>query len=269
MQHLKEVDTQHIGDYDAGGKRARVLRQLPRYVARRLKKRGKVPYPSDMVNYLKANKGKLFPALEKAWADNGYKTKGTWEEVYSVKARSKATISSTPKSCLWRITTPSTSTTSPPKDEKNWTCPLFVTVGFTTNAVFTRTEQSTRTCWTRTEQVERPLDFYSPNVYTTDYDELFTNYTLGGNTLFIPESMLVPAGALYSIGAFNALGFAPFGIDGERTKSKENAVHLGILTATNKTLANMTGLVTSHYASSKNAGSVYQCHQKRAQSRTR
>ncbi len=252
MQHLKEVDTQHTV----------IMTQVEnepgcfdnyRDMSPAGQKAWQSPMPADMVNYLKANKGKLFPALEKAWADNGYKTKGTWEEVLG-----KSTDQG---------------------DYKFYTEELFMAYHYSKYLNYIAAEGRKKLdlptfCngWLYNKRGFYPhgtinphvldayraggtaLDFYSPNVYTTDYDELFSNYTLGGNTLFIPESMLVPAGALYSIGAFNALGFAPFGIDGERTKSKENAVHLSILTATNKTLSNMTGLITSHYNSSKMRG---------------
>lgn len=249
MQHLKEVDTQHtvimtqvenepgcFENYRDGSPAA--------------VKAWQSAVPDDMVNYLKTNKGKLFPALEKAWADNGYKTKGTWEEVLG-----KSTEQG---------------------DYKHYTEELFMAYYYSKYINYVAAEGRKKhdlpafcNGWLYNKRGFYPhgtinphvldayraggkaMDFYSPNVYTIDYDELFTNYTLGGNTLFIPESMLVPAGALYSIGAFNSLGFAPFGIDGERIKSKENATHLSILTATNKTLSNMMGLVTSNYNSPK------------------
>jgi hypothetical protein len=91
------------------------------------------------------------------------------------------------------------------------------------------------------------LDFYSPNVYTIDYDPLFIQYTAGGNTLFIPESLIAPAGAIYSIAQYNSLGFAPFGIDGERARNPSNSEQVKLLTQTYGALSEMTPLVTEHF----------------------
>jgi hypothetical protein len=249
MQHLKEVDRQHTVIMTQVENEPGCFENY-RDLSPAAVKAWQSAVPDDMVNYLKTNKGKLFPALEKAWADNGYKTKGTWEEVLG-----KSTDQG---------------------DYKHYTEELFMAYHYSKYINYIAAEGRKKhdlpafcNGWLYNKRGFYPhgtinphvldayraggkaLDFYSPNVYTIDYDELFSNYTLGGNTLFIPESMLVPAGALYSIGAFHSLGFAPFGIDGERMKSKENATHLSILTATNKTLANITGLITSNYNSSK------------------
>ena len=40
------------------------------------------PVPADLMNYLVQHKDTLAPELREVWAANGYKTSGTWEEVF-------------------------------------------------------------------------------------------------------------------------------------------------------------------------------------------
>ena len=40
------------------------------------------PVPEDLMNYLVQHKATLAPELREVWAANGYKTSGTWEEVF-------------------------------------------------------------------------------------------------------------------------------------------------------------------------------------------
>ena len=245
MQHLKDVDTQHTVIMTQVENEPGCFENY-RDLSPAAVKAWQNPMPTDMLNYLKANKGKLFPALEKAWADNGYKTKGTWEDVLG-----KSTDQG---------------------EYKFYTEELFMAYHYAKYLNYVASEGRQRLdlpafCngWLYNKRGFYPhatpnphvldayraggttLDFYSPNVYTIEYDELFQNYTLGGNTLFIPESLLLPAGALYSIGAYKSLGFAPFGIDGDRMRSKENATNLALLKSTYGALSGMMGLITQHY----------------------
>jgi Domain of unknown function (DUF5597)/Beta-galactosidase len=249
MQHIKEVDKQNVIIMTQVENEPGCFENY-RDLSSEALKAWQNPMPNDMVNYLKTNKGKLFPALEKAWADNGNKTKGTWEEILG-----KSTADS---------------------EYKFYTEELFMAYQYSKYINFI-TEKGRKIhnlpafCngWLYNKRGTYPhgtinphvldayraggtaLDFYSPNVYTIEYDELFSGYTFGGNTLFIPESLLLPAGALYSIGAYNSIGFAPFGIDGEKMKTPENATNLKIFKETNKAIAGMTGLITANYNSSK------------------
>ncbi|MFN8346920.1 MAG: DUF5597 domain-containing protein [Spirosomataceae bacterium] len=249
MQHLKETDTGHTVIMTQVENEPGCFENY-RDLSPAALKAWQSPMPADMINYLKTNKGKLFPALEKAWADHGYKTKGTWEEVLG-KSTEQGEYKFYTEELFMAYHYAKYLNYIAAEGRKKLDLPTFCNGWLYNKRGFYPHGTVNPHVLDAYRAGGTAMDFYSPNVYTIDYDELFSNYTLGGNTLFIPESMLVPAGALYSVGAFNALGFAPFGIDGERTKSKDNAVHLNILTATNKTLVNMTELITSHYNSPK------------------
>ena len=40
------------------------------------------PVPKELINYLSAHKATLVPELREIWAAHGYKTSGTWTEVF-------------------------------------------------------------------------------------------------------------------------------------------------------------------------------------------
>ena len=45
------------------------------------------PVPNDLMAFLTKNKASLLPELQEVWGRNGYKTSGTWAEVFGDDAR--------------------------------------------------------------------------------------------------------------------------------------------------------------------------------------
>jgi hypothetical protein len=61
------------------------------------------------------------------------------------------------------------------------------------------------------------IDFQSPDLYASQFDEISTNFMRNGNPLFIPETGAGARGAtnaLTTVLKFNGIGFCPFGIEG-------------------------------------------------------
>ena len=61
------------------------------------------------------------------------------------------------------------------------------------------------------------IDFLSPDLYISQFDETCQRFTRNGNPLFIPEANTgggAGANALTALLKFNGIGFSPFGIDG-------------------------------------------------------
>ena len=252
MHHIKEVDK----------KNAVIMTQVEnepgcfdgyRDMSTSALKAWQSPMPSEMIEYLKVNKGKLFPALEKLWGDNGYKTKGTWEEILG-KSTESGEYKFYTEELFMAYQYSKYINYIAGLGRKKLDLPAFCNawkynkLGFYPHG----------TCNPHVLDAYRAggnsIDFYSPNTYTLDYDDLFKGFTMGGNTLFIPESGLVPAGAIYSIAEFNSIGFSPFGIDGERVKSPESATELKILKEVYATLGTNMELLTSLYNTNKMRG---------------
>ena len=59
------------------------------------------------------------------------------------------------------------------------------------------------------------IDFYSPDIYSPEFEYWVKRYQFPGNPVFIPEARIEPSpwNALYAFGAAKAIGFCPFGID--------------------------------------------------------
>lgn len=249
MQHLKDFDKQFTVIMTQVENEPGCFENYRDYSPSAIKA-WQSPMPSEMVEYLQKNKGKLFPALEKAWAANGNKTTGTWEEILG-KSTEQGEYKFYTEELFMAYNYSKFINYIAEKGRKVHNLSAFCNGWLYNNRGFYPHGTINPHVLDAYRAGGTALDFYSPNVYTIEYDELFNNYTLGGNTLFIPESLMLPAGALYSIGAFNAIGFAPFGVDGERTKSKENAVNLNLLKGTFKHISGMMGIITQNYGTEK------------------
>jgi beta-galactosidase GanA len=249
MRHLKDFDKQHTV----------IMTQVQnepgcfdnyRDFSPAAQKAWQSAMPSDMIIYLQKNKEKLFPALEKAWTANGNKTTGTWEEILG-KSTDQGEYKFYTEELFMAYNYSKYINYIAQEGRKVHNLPAFCNGWLYNNRGFYPHGTINPHVLDAYRAGGSALDFYSPNVYTIEYDELYKNYTLGGNTLFVPESLLLSAGALYAIGAFNAIGFAPFGIDGEKTKSKESANNLNLLKSSYKAISQMTRKITENYGNEK------------------
>ena len=183
--------------------------------------------PKALITYLKKHKGALHPAVEAAWKRSGYRTSGSWEEVFG-------TGTLTLKEGSWQDTYPYLT------EElfNTWQYALYV------EAVASAGKKEYPlpmyvNAWQKTEGQCVPgnypcggplphvsdiwkaaapsIDFLSPDIYATNvYDWICDGYTQAGYPLFIPETTSSPDGAsraFYTFGKYGAACYAPFGID--------------------------------------------------------
>ena len=71
-------------------------------------------------------------------------------------------------------------------------------------------------------QRDRRLDFYSPDLYASNFEEWCQRYHRDGNPLYMPETRGGAAGAanvFYALGEEAGLGFSPFGIESEASET--------------------------------------------------
>jgi hypothetical protein len=60
------------------------------------------------------------------------------------------------------------------------------------------------------------IDFLSPDIYFSEYDEWISKYPRADNPLFVPENQLGHfngAHAVHTIGAYDAIGYSPFSVE--------------------------------------------------------
>lgn len=171
------------------------------------------PVPDALMRHLNAHRATLNPQLRAAWEAAGTRSSGTWQQVFGDGGMTDALFMS------WWYATYVERVTAAGKSEYPLT--MF------TNAALIRPNYEpgqynsggplpfSLDLW---KAGAPSLDFLSPDIYFEDYAHWASEYRRADNPLFVPEARGGAAGAanaLYTIGALDGLGFAPFGIDGE------------------------------------------------------
>ncbi|PZO78872.1 MAG: glycoside hydrolase family 42 [Sphingomonas hengshuiensis] len=171
------------------------------------------PVPEALMRHLSQRRAMLHPVLRSAWEHAGARSSGTWREVFGDTGMTDALFMS------WAYATFIESVTAAGKAE--YALPMF------TNAALIRPNYEPGQynsggplpfAIDLYKGGAPSLDFLSPDIYFEDYVNWATQYTRRDNPLFVPEARGGAAGAanaLYSYGTLGAIGFSPFGIDGQ------------------------------------------------------
>lgn len=166
--------------------------------------------PKDLMDYLLKNRETIAPELRKKWLAAGFKSSGTWEEVFGPGLETEDLF------MAWHYAKFIGKVTEAGKAEYN--LPMF------TNAALIRTnyapgQYNSGGPLPHSIDIWRAggpqLDFLAPDIYF-EFKEWSDRYVRNGNPLFIPEMGGGAAGAanaFYAIGHNNAIGVSPFGID--------------------------------------------------------
>ena len=233
MHHIKEVDSQQqtvvmiqveneMGVLDNLGKTPGNAR---RDFSDRANGRFNGPVPQKFIDYLVKNKESLFPELYKVWSANGFKTSGSWEEVFGksvlkpdIKDWQFYSYYTEELFMAWNYARYVEKVASSGK--KEYQLPMYVNAWL----------KQPYSYWPGRYPSGGPLpqvldawragaasiDFIAPDIYMDEFDWVCQEYTRNGNPLFIPETRGGEVGAarvFYVFGQYNAGCFAPFGID--------------------------------------------------------
>lgn len=176
--------------------------------------------PSKLLNYLTANKNSLLPELKKIWEDNGFKTSGTWEEIFGKSLATDEFF------MAWNFGLYVEEIAKAGKEVYN--IPMFV------NAALNRSGKKpgdypsagplphVMDVW---KAAAPSIDFLSPDFYNPDFKHWCDLYTRSSNPLFIPEHRFeagMEAKAFYAIGHYRAIGFSPFSIESSKKQEEES-----------------------------------------------
>jgi beta-galactosidase GanA len=168
--------------------------------------------PGELTNYLVKNKEVLVPELKSHWEKNGFKTSGSWEELFGKGEHCDEIF------MAWNYARFVNKVAEAGK--KEYPIPMYA------NA------------WLDQECCPKPgsypsggplahvldiwiagapfVDILAPDIYVPDYENRCQKFTQRGNPLFIPEMPGGDDGArnvFIAIGSYNAIGVSPFGID--------------------------------------------------------
>jgi len=166
--------------------------------------------PAELMQYLQKNKESLTPELQKAWGNSGFKTSGTWEEVFDKGLATDEVFMS------WNFSRYTNAVAEAGK--KEYPLPTYV------NAALIRPGYKPGQypsggplphlfdIW---KAAAPAIDFLSPDIYFKNFLERSTPYDRPGNPLFIPEAGNTQsmANAYFAIGQLNAMGYSPFSIE--------------------------------------------------------
>ncbi len=163
--------------------------------------------PAQLIGYLQSHKDNLIPEFKKYWEAAGFKTSGTWTEIFGEGA-DEAFMAWHMARYVGRIAA---------AGKAEYPLPMFA------NAWLVQHEGQKAGQYPSGGPVSKVLDlwraaapaidFLAPDIYLPDFKAICASYTRSGNPLFIPESTAAPERAFYAIGQHEALGFCPFAID--------------------------------------------------------
>ena len=202
--------------------------------------------PAELINYLSERKEQLIPEFRTAWAANGFKTSGTWEEVFGKGPATDEVF------MAWYFARYVDRVTEAGK--KEYSLPMFVNAALIRPGHMPGQYPSAGPLphlidiW---RAGTSKIDFFSPDIYFQNFAEWVRKYDRSGNAVFIPEAMPGPVdavNAMYAIGQHNAIGFSPFSID-SLDEETTNAV-----TASYDLLNQLTPLILNHQGKGTMAG---------------
>jgi beta-galactosidase GanA len=204
------------------------------------------PVPQELTSSLEKNKETLTPELRAAWGAAGWKTRGTWEEVFG---RGPATDE---VFMAWHFARYTNRVTEAGKAELN--LPMYVNAALIRPGYQPGQYPSAGPLphlldvW---RAAAPQVDFLSPDIYFPNFIEWTRRYQVSGNPLFIPEvqlGLLNAVQALYVFGRHDAIGFSPFSIE-----SAEGATGT-TLTAGYDLVEQLTPLIAEHQGKGEMAG---------------
>ena len=209
------------------------------------------PVPKDLMDYLQQHKDTLIPEFRQVWEAAGFKTAGTWEEVFGRNTATDEIF------MAWNYARYIGRVVEAGKAE--YPIPMFVNAALPRSSSIAdaigKGHESARTgglfaiggpmddlmdVW----RAGAPkLDILSPDAYSDrDFVAFCAKYSRSGNPLFLPESAGGPEGAarvLYVFGRHDAIGFSPMGIERPATPDKE-------LTSSYDLIAQLAPLISEH-----------------------
>ena len=212
MRHLKDVDSQQQTVIMIQIENEVGLHGHPRDYCPLAETAYHAPVPKALTDWLTAHRDQLLPETLSAWQANGFKTSGTWEEVFGKNDRTAEIF------MAWNYASYMNSIAAAGKAE--YPLPTFV------NAWIVQPEDTRPGNYpsggpqAQSHDIWRAaaphIDILSPDIYLNDFPQQLALYTRAGNPVFVPESRSGQNGAAnaaYAIGAMGAIGYSPFGFE--------------------------------------------------------
>lgn len=167
--------------------------------------------PKELLRYMKENKDKLVPEFRKIWEGNGFRTSGTWEEVFGQSLQTDEIFTA------WNYAVFANKIAEVGK--KVYSLPMYVNAALNGTGKVPGQYPSggplphLMDVW---KAAGNSIDFLSPDFYNPDFSHWCDLYTRQNNPLFVPEHAMdqtIAAKSIFAIANYEALGFSPFSVE--------------------------------------------------------
>jgi hypothetical protein len=174
------------------------------------------PVPKEFLDYLRKHKETLIPELHKRWEAAGFKTSGSWEEVFGAGVETDELF------MAWNYGRYVGHVAAAGKAE--YPLPMFVNTwlrqgrfkpledtpgGYPSGGPLPQVMDAWRAA-------APAIDILAPDIHVPNFADWCEWYTQSGNPLFIPESRGDARGVAHAMSAvarYDSIGYSPFGID--------------------------------------------------------
>jgi len=255
LEHIKRVDFDHTVIMIQCENEVGVF-QSPRDYSKLAEKQWNDDVPFDFIKYIQENNENLHSKLKQAWTENGKKTSGSWEEVFGVSSKEgeypyyteQLFMSYFYAKYINRIVEEGKEVLNLPVFCNTWL--RYSTSQLPGSFPSGGPNAEAFDAW---KAAGKSIDFLAPDIYVDEFDSVCNVYTRKDNPLFIPESGFGAVKAMYAVGEYDALGFSPFGIDGDAVEHSSETEVRQFVDAYQQ-MANMDSLITANYGSDKMRG---------------
>jgi hypothetical protein len=167
--------------------------------------------PPELMSDLTAHSDRLQSKLKSAWSAAGARQAGTWSEVFGDTPAGEEIF------MAWYFGRYTEAVAA--KGKKEYPLPMYVNAALIRPGYEPGQYPSAgplphlADIW---RAAAPSIDILAPDIYFQDFVEWARRYKQPGNPLFIPEAMRsadASVNCLYAFGAFDAIGFSPFGIE--------------------------------------------------------
>ncbi len=168
------------------------------------------PVPRELLGYLEQREGSLLPELSRVWAGRGFRTAGTWAEVFGTDPAAEEVF------MAWHIGRAVETVAEAGKAELP--IPMYANAWLGPQPRQTVPGQypsggpvaGMLDIW---RAAAPHLDLFAPDIYVADFQGVCELYARSGNPLFIPEARTNIPNLFWAVAHHATLGYSPFGIE--------------------------------------------------------
>ena len=168
------------------------------------------PVPRELLDYLQQHKDALLPELSRVWQARGYRTAGTWPEVFGTDPAAEEVF------MAWHIGRAVETVAEAGKAELP--IPMYANAWLGPQPRQPLPGQypsggpvaGMLDIW---RAAAPHLDFFAPDIYVADFQGVCELYARSGNLLFIPEARANIPNLFWAVAHHATLGYSPFGIE--------------------------------------------------------